>query len=54
MSKLLINPDLKSMRLHNITPSSAGWKYVGLEVIKLLKEISSLEMVTHERSALCY
>jgi len=37
VSKLLINPDLKSMRLHNITPSSAGWKYVGLEVYKAVK-----------------
>ena len=25
------------MRLHNITPSSAGWKYVGLEVYKAFK-----------------
>jgi 5-deoxy-glucuronate isomerase len=49
-SKLLVKPTRKAPdgRVHNITPASAGWRYVGFEVFEL-KEGQSLEPPTEAR-----
>ncbi|CAM5764925.1 5-deoxy-glucuronate isomerase [Labrys miyagiensis] len=35
MSRLLIKPDKTSSKIHQVTPESAGWAYVGFEVHQL-------------------
>ena len=37
MSDLLIKP-AQGSRVHNITPASAGWKYVGFELHDLVQD----------------
>ena len=35
MSKLLISPNSKGSKIHNITPENANWFYVGFDVYDL-------------------
>ncbi|WP_119310101.1 5-deoxy-glucuronate isomerase [Cohaesibacter haloalkalitolerans] len=51
MSRLLCKPTGSSGRIHDITPESAGWKYVGF-ALHVLKEGDKVSELTGDREAI--
>ncbi len=51
MSRLLIKPDSKPGKIHNISPQKAGWGYVGFDLY-LLEEGQSIRQETFDREVI--
>ena len=51
MSRLLIKPDSKLGKIHDISPQKAGWDYVGFDLY-LLEEGQSIRQETFDREVI--